>query len=803
MLLGRGRKAFAHLINGEVTFTREQDGPARSSKAVDLAVTGVSTDALGVTKGKVRAPRGGVRAICRKPNFFIPIARPGRITTPDNRTTINFRTQSQSRTARHRLKSSKFSPAQHGSYLERPEALPLVNASSERAGSPFAPSTGYIERFQALTHLEKGSTFVPLSNIGDTAEKRRRFWEAVDRFEPVGNPDRFSADLTNPSGIIHRIALDPECPAALRAVIANANGAPAVSISDLDNELIRQLAQRHGCRAPLDTKERKAKQKRTLPNGASDPRPTFEEAGLVFTDGRAGRTQIQGNGELPEELSSAGKQRALERIHRIFDDRGLPIVTVMHAPDHNNVASNWHFHFAAYDRPCAQFENKREWLERPSGHLFDARCRGLANRVIEDKALDAWVGKWDFEVEYSYQKKSRNKVVSRPFRQVKDRLLNKKDFPRWLREQVVNILNDELKAEGHSRRYDARTYSVMGIDKQPDEHLDKEASQLEKCGIPTEKGIANEERQWAATTAQLDRASKQTRGEAWLLHEKVAWLASGVKGADRIVSEAELHAARAIDAERAAAELTLLMERARSRANATKLHCERVLDAIEKGKASKQERADREHFESRHRDAQLHLIALDQYFEQQQADIEDLKAQSREARKKADQLYTAAYDMVVSQRSVTSIEPKVEQTATSVSATPSRAAGSESAAAQQVRAKRVAFEREMLLHIIRVERLDVGRQESKLVVGTHPSLTPRYRQHIDNIAHDVLTVGKAVQDELNAFRRELQKGAAEGPYMRFLMEKRPDIVAELTSSRPSIKQDAAIAAAITQQGLGW
>lgn len=793
----RGQRAFGQLVSGKVQFARQPDDRPRSSKAVDLAVTGISTDAIGLMKGKVRAAKSGQRAICRKPDFYLPIVRPGRRMTADHRTTISFRIQSQSKTAKRRSKGSKWSPAHHGSYIERSDALPSPFATN--AVSDHTASTHYIERDSAMVHLENETSFAPLSNIGDTPEERRRFWKAVDLFETEGNPSRCTIDMGLAWDMAHAIALDVDCPAPLRVAIWGAKKDHAITVTGQDREVLRHLLERHGCRPP--PKPAKGKAAKTLTQGEGpDDRPTFDEVGFDFVDGRAGVTQIQANGELPYELSLRGKQRALARIHKLFTDRHLPIVSVIHEPDYNNDDRNWHFHLAAYDRPCARFENKAEWLTRPGGHNLSARCRKLAKSAIGHPDLEAWEGRWDFEVPVKYSRGSEERI-STPFWQVKDRDVNAKGFPKWLRQQVVDILNDELNAEGHVRRYDARTYELMGIDKEADQHLDKRASQLEKCGIPTKVGTANEERQWAASVAELDFEAKSKRVNAWLLHEKVKWLASATDEGGSALAEAKRHSERAIDAERAATELALLIERARSRAVATDLHCTRVLQAIETGKATTRETADRALYEARQLEARQHLLHVQQYFAEQQADIAALKAQSLADRRKADRLYTVVYDDMFTPKTTSAIEEHRAPLANKPTRNTVDAAipGIELDRPNRV-AKRPAFEREMLLHVIRRERLEVTRKNGLMLVGEHPDLLPEYRQHIGVMTPDLLRVRDEVNEELGALRRHILSGKPDSPLMSFLKEKRPDIVAELAPARASLMHQQAAAATARQQG---
>ncbi|MCY7281511.1 MAG: hypothetical protein LH610_11585 [Sphingomonas bacterium] len=459
--LARGRETYGRYASGQLTFSRDEpDARPKSSKAVDLEVTGYSTDVMGVLKGRPRASRGGQRAICRKPGFHLPKTRPGRMATSDGRTSISIRLQSQSRTANHRRSTSKFSPVDHNNYLEREAALaPCVPIHDLTIGLPEL-SSAYIERGTAMAHLEGGGKMRPLSNISSDPAERQRVWNAIEKFEPTGNADGVTINLARAGDIAQAIALDADCPAQLRLEILKSPADGNITVSGLDNTALRKLAERHGCRPPPPKdKARKSKARRAAIERVEAEKancPTFEQAGFTFTDGRAGRTQIQGNGEMPAELSLAGKQRALNQIYQIFAARDLPTVTVMHAPDYHNNELNWHFHYAVYDRPCHRFKNNAAWLDRPSGHAFSKKTEGLARRSIGDPDLDKFEGLFDFEVEHTYKKKSRNKVVSTPFAQNKDRLINHRDYPKILRNMIVDILNEELSREGHARRYDIR-----------------------------------------------------------------------------------------------------------------------------------------------------------------------------------------------------------------------------------------------------------------------------------------------------------------------------------------------------------
>lgn len=657
--LARGRETYGRYASGQLTFSRDEpEARPKSSRAVDLEVTGYSTDIMGVLKGRPKAGRGGQRAICRKPSFPKPITRPGRPATSDGRTSISIRLQSQSRTANHRRSTSKCSPVDHNNYLEREAALaPCVTIHDLTTGLPESSSV-YIERGAAMAHLEAGGKMQPLSNISSDPAERQRVWKAIEKFEPTGNADGVTINLARAGDIAQAIALDADCPAQLRVEILKSPAGGTITITGLDNTALRKLAERHGCRPPPPAdKARKSKARRAANErieAEKANRPTFEQAGFTFNDGRAGRTQIQGNGELPAELSLAGKERALHRIHHIFASRHLPTVTVMHAPDHNNNELNWHFHFGVYDRPCHRFKNNAEWLDRPEGHAFSKKTEGLARRSIGNPELDKFEGLYDFEVEYTYRKKSRNKVVSTPFAQNKDRLLNHRDYPEALRNIVVDILNDELEREGHKRRYDPRRYSLMGIDKEADDHLDKNASQLEKCGVATKAGLENEARQWDAIVTRLDDEHRSGLGFAATARFKLAFLAGKDERAAPLLNAGHERAVEAVDAMRAAAELEQIIERASSRALSTESHCRRTLKAIDEGKASKRETADRSLYEALLGQAQEHLRQIEHLFRIQRDDVEVLKQQARDAKKTADQFFVKVYDAVFNRTNASS-----------------------------------------------------------------------------------------------------------------------------------------------------
>ena len=605
----------------------------KTQRQLEREIVGYSID-LGPSKPwKAGNEKTSGQAIKQNPRLSLGASRDLRIVSPTGMTTINFRVASLSKTSKRHTASERWHSADHTVYMERDAAVAIIQLEVD-AGS----ASAYIERCEAVS-IDDGDVKAIFSNISTDPDKRRRFWEKVEACETEGGENELVIDLSVAGTLATSVASDEQCPEELKRKITKASPNETIRHIGGDPVALRHLFSRNGW-TPPEKGNRRNKQTSTAPKKDR----ALGTPGIKFHDARAGRTQIQSNGEIPAELSLKGKARICERLHDHFKKRSLPVTVVLHAPDYKNNEKNWHFHFAAYERPCQRFDNKAESLPCLPANATSAEKKAHAKRLkhIGSPDLDSFIGEWDFAVPVIKRTSSRNYLTSFPFRQNKDRSINHDDFPVEMRKLLVKLCNEELEREGFPARYDPQTYKLMGISKEPDEHLGKNAAQLEKYGIPTETGIANEEKQWAYIIAKLDREHTQGLKNIDSVYDKYSRLEREKKAPDLEKASPNTDHWRSLvytaqNALRVERELEQLIERAKSRAARTAKACRASLDAVDSGHAAAGDIRNRDLFANRLHLAEDHLAGIDVQFRQEAADIEYLRRQRTEAMQQAKQ----------------------------------------------------------------------------------------------------------------------------------------------------------------------
>lgn len=610
-----------------------EDPRPKSQRQLEREIVGYSIDLGPAKPWKPGNVKSSGQAIKQKPRLSLATSRDLRIVSPTGMTTINFRVGSISKTSKRHTTSERWHSVDHSKYLERDEAVASIQLE---VGPAF--NSDYLERGDAVA-VDDGDVKAIFSNISTNADKRRQFWEKVERHESVGGDNELVIDMSVAGMLAISVASDEQCPEELQRKITEASPHETVRHIGGDPVALRHLFSRHGWSPPGKGNRR---------NNTTSITPTkgrvLGTPGIKFCDARAGRTQIQGNGEIPAELSLKGKARITRRLRDWFDKRGLPVTVVLHAPDYKNNEKNWHLHFACYDRVCKRFDNKADSLPKMSAGANAVQKQLHAKRLkhIGSSELAQFIGEWDFAVPVREKTSSRNWRTSYPFKQNKDRFINSDDFPEEMRKLLVRLCNEELEREGFSPRYDHRTYKDMGIAKETDEHLGKNAAQLEKFGIPTDVGIANEEKQWAYIIAKLDREHAQGREKIEAFYDKYSRLERGVPTPDLDdpspnADQWRTLAYSAQNALRVQRELEQLIERAKSRAARTAKACRASLDAIKAGSASAGDIRNRDHFADRLKLAEDHLAGIKVQFQQEAADIDYLRRQRTETIQQAEQ----------------------------------------------------------------------------------------------------------------------------------------------------------------------
>lgn len=432
----------------------------------------------------------------------------------------------------------------------------------------------YIERQEALA-IQPDGTKVLFTNIDKDPEERAEFWRLVEEREREAAPDRMSFVIADNVDFWERAVARPDCPKAIVDAVRDADRNVPVNIVSENNVEVRGfLSQVDGWKEP--GKKLKGETQAEFKSRVGPPMAKFQ-------DGRGGRVQYRIIGELPFEVPTHARADILKEFSKEFEKRKLPFVAVMHAPDHTNDARNWHFHLVYYDRPCSRLDQGR----------IDNHFANL-DPSSNLKAGDVKVGDWDFAVVEQKKDKWRNKWVDSPFAQDKDRDINSEKWIGMLRERLAEITNDHLEEYGVERRVDARRHSEMGIHSDPQEHLGTRLANMEAMGVATPTGVSNEERQWAAIQDKMERDAMRKRSQINRTAEQM------LKRAERsqlsAPERAELggHVTRWVQHQTEAEEhgaiaenLDQHMARMVSRAEKVKETCERQLEAIDNGKATK------------------------------------------------------------------------------------------------------------------------------------------------------------------------------------------------------------------------
>lgn len=605
----------------------------KSTEQVEREVVGDSI----VIKGKIKAMKLAERnvgqhkqALKLSPTLTVPTARNRRATNKNGATSFHFKYEAISKARPDQLsvngKSKNNAGRDHSKYLERSavvarhhETLDSSRADGkdrEISPSSHASSGGrYIEREEALAHHENGVPVI-YSNISQDADERHRFWELVEKHATIPNPDILSITTGQALDFWEAVRNDPHCPANLSLAIAEAEPSKRFQVVTTDNEPIRKIMSAHGWVPPSPTEpgETRAQKQARLKLDADNAK------GGICIDGRGGRIQTRIIGELPHEVTPEQRIRIVREFAAEFKEKNLPYVAVMHAPDHANNEKNWHFHLAYYERPCSVFTGvESDYIKPPKE---DANWHNDAQREAKIEALrsgklNQFIGRLDFTVPMIRKDKGRHTVITYPFAQRTDRGCSGLGYPLKLRKRLAQLINDELKIAGAARRVDPRRFAEMGISKQPEEHLGSRSAQMETLGIATPRGVENEHRQWTHSLSIIEEKSKadtrNTANEARRWRQRLESQELNPHYHSEVSKMITQWAVTKLEADELTAvanELKEHIERAQSRPLKVEETCQRHLDAIQDGRASKRQRSNKTNYEARLVEARDHLSGL-------------------------------------------------------------------------------------------------------------------------------------------------------------------------------------------------
>ncbi len=292
-----------------------------------------------------------------------------------------------------------------------------------------------------LDELEEAS----FGTIGKTVEERRRFWHAVEAAE------------ASPKG--DRITIKPgENPAWWAKAVDAIDRAPATAQRELKDA--RERADGEPFELKLPTDKAFALHQWAISLDA--------EAPIEVSPGRGGRTQTRVIAELPHELDGRERLQVVRDFTDKLAEKGFPFWAVVHAPDQNNDARNYHVHIAYYDRPSQ-------------------RMKTASGKDV-----------WDFEIQEERRYPNRTKYLVRPHQQNRLRETNNQDWIAELRSHWETVTNAVLKDAGHTKRYNLGTYESMGISLEPQKHINPKTFNKERKGELTDEGPILARRQWDA-----------------------------------------------------------------------------------------------------------------------------------------------------------------------------------------------------------------------------------------------------------------------------------------------------------------
>ena len=347
-------------------------------------------------------------------------------------------------------------------------------------GSGLAGQDRYLTRSTAIAMQPEGTRAL-LTNIDPDDEERQKFWSLVEENERKPGPDKMSFRVSDNQAFWNSVAAQPDCPRKLKAKITGQSADSNDRFVIDDGKAMRKFLRGQPGWVELESD-----------GSGHSPFPMAK-----FSDGRGGRVQYRIEGELPDDLTPAQNFALLREFCTEFENRNLPFVAVMHAPDEHNDETNWHFHIAYYDRPCRRIDQ---------GDIAKLQHLGYQLGGVA-------VGDWDFAV--SVVKPERSNRSQSPLRQNKVKEISRRTWPKTLRTALAKTVNHHLQLAGAERRVSPDDYETMGIAAEGQEHLGTTENAAETNGVATSAGIRNEQKQWQAMQVEAIAKGESELEQSW------------------------------------------------------------------------------------------------------------------------------------------------------------------------------------------------------------------------------------------------------------------------------------------------
>lgn len=422
-----------------------------------------------------------------------PITRPGRPVNARGFSTLYFSFEAidkaQLELGMPNAQGHKVSPDEHVKYVERVEAVgEYIDAL--RKDVPISPDVfvQYQEREGAVALGSSGALSASIfTNIPGATQVRAALFAKIAEAEKIEREPSIELHLGSQTELMRRlrprlnISEDAD-PASITPLVLK--GAEA-------HELAQLLGKKLGWR---DKRSKDEKRKRQI-----------DSMGVRFDPGKSGTVQNRLIGELPADIPHEGRIRIVQGLCEEFEQRDLPFIAVIHAPGPENNDRNWHFHLVYHDRPIAIFDGTAATHVRygdANGPIPDEKIAAMRGH-LNDPTVQTQIGKWDFEVEAIWFKK-RQRNVSYPFRQRKDRDVTREGFVPGLRSKLCDLTNTEFERYEFAQRVDPLSNEEAKRKQEPGKKLGSALFNLEMSGVPTDDGSANEESQWRARFEQSE-----------------------------------------------------------------------------------------------------------------------------------------------------------------------------------------------------------------------------------------------------------------------------------------------------------
>lgn len=566
------------------------------------------------------------RSDIRTPDFKLPVVRSARPKTNDGRTSFHFSHEAISKTktrtvAESGLVNEPGAAKRHNRYIERDGAVAHANeiesdlarllgidpeADPEKLKDPYALVTPealakgvengteslaglhgqYVERQEALARHRDGSQ-VLFTNISQDPLERAAVWDEIEKFERDPDPDRMRVVFGENPAFWEKVINSRKCPQSIVRAYESDDHSLQSTFQIDDGGATRQFLRSF--------------------EEWDDKKPFAD-----FVDGRGGRVQYRIIGELPYDLTVQERSSILREFSKEFEDRKLPYVAVMHEPDHTNDDRNWHFHLIYYDRPISKMPD----------------------------------GRWDFTVSEEYVDKKYNRRIRWPHRQNKlDEVSRDKNWIPKLRKRLAEITNDHLERAHVDRRLDPRTYSEMGIHRNPQEHLGTRHAALEAMGTATPVGYENANKEWDALIAGI--AARRDASQRSIEATANKWLSQ----IDRRSSDPDENdeQKKLVQAWKQTIETSheyrfmadtmhTYLKKQLSRAEKVVKTCERRLDAINRDVAKPYEKSRSKAIQKRLDEALKHISRTQTEFQREMLIADDCERNAERIAKQAEEL---------------------------------------------------------------------------------------------------------------------------------------------------------------------